>query len=159
MDEPLLVTVAEVAKRLGLDPVALTTQQADTITDAILAAQGAAEGYLNRTVVPVEATFEGARPAWGAPDLDDESAWPDITLAADDEWTLVSRTQTGDTWTVVASVGLDGSQHRPIVTYIKAHAVELVRDDPVMGAMPRKVASVSREGQSLSFVQGSVAEG
>lgn len=148
----LIVEPSVVLSRAGL-----SDEFMDDARDAIEDAQADAEAHIGRSLVPQVVTVENLLPNSAYP-LTDNAAWPQIT--ADDTWKVQSVTQVGATYTVTFLLGLDGANEAPITRFVRAAAVESLRNNPKVGdAMPKRINSVSAEGQSLSFDKGSTAEG
>src|SRR5690606_8196728 len=149
----LVVDPAVIARRAGLD-----AQHIDKVVDAITDAQADVEGFLHRTLIPVEHSFEGLTPDESYP-LGDVQAWPEVQC--DDEYSVVSWAATPDgLFTVQFLVGIDARQLQPIKRFVTAHAIKMLQDDPMLAdAIRRPIRSVNAEGQSLTFETGSVADG
>lgn len=148
----LIVDPAVVLSRAGL-----SDQFMDDARDAIEDAQADVEGFIGRSLIPQEVTVTGLLPDTAYP-LTDNAAWPGIT--ADDTFKVARYVESGSTYTVTFLLGLDGRNEAPITRYVRAHAVEALRNNPKVGdAMPKRIRNVSAEGQSLTFDTGSVADG
>jgi len=154
--DDLVVDPAKVASALGVaEP---TPGQLETITDKIIDCQGDVQGYLNRDLFAFEATLTGIYPAPGWP-LDHYKAWPDAQQY-DDTIAVVSSTALPDgTYDVTFKVGLDGPNDARVTRFVKAHAIQSVLNDANSGMGKRQITSISAEGQSVSYANGSVAEG
>lgn len=154
-----VVEPAKIARRLGID-LETEPKLTERISDAILDAQADVLAYLRRdSLFPVEKTLHGLYPAHS--ELGEPAAWPQAKAVFDDTFTVSSYTADGQgTYTVVFDVGLDGRNEPPIVRYVTAHAIESLRNDPLMfNTLPQKIRTVSAGNQSISYQEGSVAEG
>ena len=148
----LIVDPGVVLGRAGLDET-FRQDAADAIEDA----QADVEAHIGRTIVPQVLTVENLLPDTAYP-LTENAAWPQVT--ADDTYRVRSVEQVGAAYTVTFLLGLDGAAEAPILRYVRAAAVESLRNNPKVGdAMPKRIRSVSAEGQSLSFDNGSTADG
>lgn len=155
-DQPLVVDPGKIAGKLGI--TAPSPQQLEKIADAILDCQADVEAFLNRPLFAQAATMSAAVQD-ATYDVTDWRAWPEARVY-DDRIEVVSATANGDgTWTVQLKVGLDGPNDRRVVRYVSAHAVQSILNDANSGMGKRQVTSVSAEGQSISYAQGSVADG
>ena len=158
MTEQMVVDPLDLADEFGIqDP---TERQEDRIRSEILNAQADLEDFLNRdSLFPVEVTRTGVwkHPSWPTEHF---KAWPWATDEYDDDIAITAATANGDgTWDVTLKVGLDGPNTHGIVRFVKAHVREVLLDDPDFAALPRRITSVSAEGQSISYDKGSVAAG
>ena len=155
-----VASTEEVARKVGLDPDALTDDQETAILDAILDAQSQVQAFLNR-----ESLFQTARSITDQyPDttyeLTDWHAWPDVLAAVDDDFTVVSSAIQADGWyTVSVLTGIDARTITPIRRWIVRTAAEQLRSDPDSAIGTRRVSSLSAEGQSISYEKGSEAQG
>ena len=155
----LVVSPAEVAAaRKITNP---SQAQLDSIADAIADAQADVLGYLKRdTLMPREETLTELMPAY-AVDVTSWRAWPQARALFDDTIAVKEATARPDgSYDVTFYVGLNGMAERPIVRYVKAHALRLLREDESYGfPLDRVVTSLSAEGQSIQFVARPNADG
>lgn len=156
MAEPqTLASPNVVGRRLGV--TVPTPAQLERITDAIIDAQDAVEGYLNRSLFPTTVVQVDQSPRAGHP-LTSYAAWDYEQY--DDDVAVASATETGpDAYTVTLTIGLDGPNTRPIVRYVVWHAAESLRLDPSSGMGKLAVKSVSAEGQSVSYEAAQARDG
>lgn len=152
----LVIAPEKLATKLGIDNP--SPSQLETITDHILDCQGDVVAYLNRDLFPYEATLPGIYPRPGFP-LDHWKAWPAARVYDDTVAVVSSVANTDGTFDVTFKVGLDGPNDERVRRYVKAHAFQSVLNDANAGLGKRQVTSVSAEGQSISYSDGSVAEG
>ena len=147
----------KIATRLGIeDP---SPGQLERIEDAIRDAQADVQGYLNRDLFAVEAVQAELWPALGIDPMH-WKAWPDAAALYDDNLTVVSAVANPNgTYNVTFKVGLDGPNDPRVVRFVTASAVQAILNDANAGMGKRQVTSVSAEGQSISYSDGSVAEG
>ena len=135
-----VASTEEVARKVGLDPDALTDDQETAILDAILDAQSQVQAFLNR-----ESLFQTARSITDQyPDttyeLTDWHAWPDVLAAVDDDFTVVSSAIQADGWyTVSVLTGIDARTITPIRRWIVRTHELLRRPDSAIGT--RRVSS------------------
>jgi hypothetical protein len=154
----LLLTAAQLAPRLGLG-IPLPPQVQLRIQDAILDAQGKVMGYLNRPLFPTEHTITGLAPFEAWP-LEDHRAWP-YGERFGDRYRVAGYTPNVEDPTrfdVTFRVGLDVANDPdlyPILAFIRQDAVANLIGDPLFSAVSRPVTSVSADGQSVSYAQGS----
>jgi hypothetical protein len=170
LDPTMAVSPKEVARRVGLDPNALTSDQTEYITDVIYDVQADVEAYLRRPIFAVPRTFEGEYAAYGV-DPDDNAqllerqSWPRLRDVIDDDWTVTAVTPStdgNDTYDVTVNLGVDGRNERPVRRFLVAHAIESIRNDPNPPTglvVKRRITSVSAEGQSISYDRGSTTAG
>lgn len=154
--DDLVVKPEDIAKKFGIaNP---TPDQLDTISDAIVDCQSDVVNYLNRPIFAYQAVLSGIYPVTGYP-LEHWRAWPDAQQY-DDMITVVSSVAyPNGSFDVTFKVGLDGPNDPRVVRYVKAHTIQSLLNDANSGMGKRQVTSVSAEGQSVSYVDGSVAEG
>lgn len=142
-------TLEDVGVRCGLT-LPLTEDQAVSIANAIEDATADVEAFLNRPLTVTSRTLAGIYPVFGA-DPDDWRAWPQFNIY-DDRVTVVSWTANVDgTFDVTANIGLDGATEPSIVRAITESARIALLIDPNSGIGRRRIASVSAEGQSISY--------
>ncbi|WP_431976080.1 hypothetical protein [Micromonospora haikouensis] len=147
---PLVVPVAEVARRAGLNPD--DTAVAQVVEDAIRDATADAEGYLGYPLIPVTTTETGLAPdCSGTWHLQHEPVAAILQVTAE----LDSQLQPTGLYTVTYTWGRDAREpeYGPIRRWITASAVyahpEVRRlSEQVTG---RRVKSVSAEGQSVQY--------
>lgn len=146
-------TPAEVGRRLGL--TVLTVVQEQAIVDEIADAVADLEAYLSRPLIPTAVFEVGQYPTLGWP-LEDARAWKHLATKHDDRISVVGvpTANIDGTFDVNLLVGLDGASEEPIVRYLRAHAVELIRQNPDIPVGRRRVSSVSGDGQSVSYSDG-----
>jgi hypothetical protein len=154
-DPVLIVAVDNVARRLGLE-LPLSTDNEWLVTQAIIDAQAAVEGYLGRGLTPATYTETGLWPPA------DGASW---CLTNGPVVSIVSATVDVDTgghptgiYTVVYTAGIDAANDPallPIRQYVTAAAVNspvvlnLWRaDQPNQG---RTIRNLSTEGQSVGY--------
>lgn len=156
----LVVQPADVATAIGL--ATPTQSQLDSIAEAILDAQSDVEGALNRdTLIPETVTLTGLTPLLGVP-LTSYKAWAE-SYQYDDDVEVVSYTATvpeDGTYDVEFKVGFDGPSKRPLVRYVKAHAIRGLREDTAYGfELDRVVNNMAADGQSIGFEPRPTTEG
>lgn len=151
MARPLIVTLADLAGRLGWNPP--SAEQRRALTDALEDAHDDVEAYLGQPITPTQTTETGRFPYVGGWELSRE---PLRVLSATPE-----RGPGGELtglFTVTYTWGLDAGNDpelRPIRRYIIAQAMQHPRIVTLwqegQGDAARRVRSVSAEGQSVSF--------
>lgn len=143
---------------LGL-AMPLSTQHRNIVADAIEDAQADVEAELNRPIIPTSQTVPGCFPVIGY-DLFDARAWPHLLDLFDDEFTVTAADLSPDgTYSVECKVGIDGAATPAIARFVKAHALQAIRNGGLIPEVKRVIKNVSAEGQSVSYDTGSVAEG
>lgn len=151
----LIVDAADILRRAGVDESHLQDMQ-----DAIEDAQADVEGHIGRKLLPEAVIRHGLIPDPRYP-LTDNAAWPQIV--ADDDWSVFSAEPDPDlpgAYVVTFNVGLDARNEAPIKRFVRAHAIESMRNNPAIGDdIRQRLTGVSAEGQSLNFEKGSTAEG
>lgn len=156
----LVVQPADLASKVGVtDP---TPEQLESIAEAILDAQADVEGALNRdSLVPESITLRGLTPLLGA-DLTSYKAWRE-SYQFDDDVEVVTYTPVAgevDCYDVEFKVGFDGPSKRPVVRYVRAHAIRGLREDEQYGfPLKRVINNMAADGQSLTFEPRPTAEG
>lgn len=159
-EEQLLVDPADVARRLHLDPAALTAEQRARIVDAIEDAQADLEAELNRPLVPTVEIREGVWPVmYPVGGTLDRATYPALADIYDDVKILEATANADGTFNLTLQIGLNAAEEAPILRYVRAHAVESLRLDPQSGMGQLAVTSVSAEGQSISYEKRSTQEG
>ncbi|MBM0201913.1 hypothetical protein JNW90_01420 [Micromonospora sp. STR1s_5] len=159
VEQPLVVDVAEVARRAGLN--AEDEQITQAVTDAIRDATVDAEGYLGYPLVPLEITETGLEPGWdGSWVLREEPVASIVQVTAE----LDGQLQPTGLYSVTYRWGRDAREveFAPIRRWITASAayahpsIRLLAD---AGGHRRRVKSVSAEGQSVSYESSPPAAG
>lgn len=149
----LIVTVEEVARRLGL-PQPLDEPDRWLIEQALADAQADLEAYLGRPVTPVTHTERVFPPPWGPLPLREH---PVIEVLSQTPEVDGGGTPTG--WLVVVYVaGLDGADDpelAPLRRFVRTHAMYSAEVRALWRRLvpdaARTVTSVSVEGQGITF--------
>lgn len=141
----LVATPEQVADHLGTE-LPLTPAIREQYLVAIEEAQADVEAYLGRPLCPRALTLTGVRPNPGLPPSDPR-AWP-IPPMTDKVVVASFARQADGSYRVELQVGLDGAAEGPIRRFVAAHAAEALR---LRSGEGRRVASVSAEGQSISY--------
>lgn len=150
----LVVTVEEVARRLGL-PQPLDEHDRWLIEQAITDAQTDLEAYLGRPVTAQTYTETGMLPLNGDYQL---TYWPVISITSTTAETDPDTSQPTGYYTVVYLAGLDGvtdPELEPIRRFVRTHTLY---SDTVQNLFrrlapeaARKVTSLSVEGQGVTY--------
>lgn len=149
---PLVVTVTELARRLGITEDDTTRP---VLEDAIRDTQDEVEAYLGRVITPARYTEEGLFP-W--PDGWDLEHYPVVEVETAVAETDPETGQPNGLFTVTYTAGIDARGNRelrPILHYVRQHAMnapaaaKLWREQQPDGG--RRAKSVSAEGQSISW--------
>lgn len=154
MTPPLIVSVSEVARRIGLQqPLDEDTRWA--IEQVIVDAQADVSAYLGRPLTPTTYTETGLVPWMGGYDLQHA---PVLSIVSETAETDTDTGQPTGLFTVVYTAGIDAATNdemEPIRRYVRTHAIyapslqALVRQvDP---DLTRKTTAVSVEGQSITY--------
>lgn len=157
--DDLVIEPAKIARRLGVkDP---SPDQLEMIEDVIRDCQADVADFLNRdSLFAVDRTLTGIAPRYGY-ELTDWQAWPQAQDMYDDRYAVVGDpiANPDGTFDVTFKVGLDGPNEDAIVRYVKAHAMQTILNDANAAMGKRQITSISAEGQSVSYSDGSVADG
>lgn len=162
LTEPaFVVTVNDVASKLGLDPATMTAAQRTRIVNALVEAQAVVEAELGRdTLLPRTVTFDGVTPyTLVTTGMLDRLTWPVLEQFYEPVVVTSATARADGLFDLVVQVGIDARTIEPIRTYIRAHAAEEVRLDPASGMGMLAVTSVSAEGQSISYEKRSTTDG
>ena len=156
----LVVQPTDLASKVGVTNPSQV--QLEAIAEAILDAQADVEGFLNRDgLVPTVVTLTGLTPLLGV-DLGSYKAWRE-SYQFDDDVEVVSYTPVVgevDVYDVEFKVGFDGPNKRPVVRYVRAHALRGLREDEAYGFPLRRIVNnMSADGQSVGFEPRPTAEG
>jgi hypothetical protein len=100
----------------------------------------------------------GVYPLAGWP-LDHWKAWPDARMYDDSITVVSSVANPNGTFDVTLKVGLDGPNDERVARFVKAHTVQTLLNDANAAMGKRQITSISAEGQSVSYSDGSVETG
>lgn len=162
----LVVTVQEVARRLGL-PQPLEESDRWLLEQAIGDAQADLEAYLGRPITEQTYTETGMLPVNGQYVL---THWPVIAITSTTAETDPGTGAPTGLYTVVYTAGLDGvadSELEPLRRFVRTHALYSETIQGVLRRLApesaRRVASLGVEGQNVTYadvyqVAGNAAE-